>query len=407
MRALTLIAVTHRHTPFAVLERVTLDSDAAETVASDLLALPGVDEAVVLSTCNRTELYLAGAIESTEAALGVLASHTGLPVDDLAGGTMVLLGAAASLHLFRVTAGLESRVVGEGEILGQVRAAAARASRHGTSGPDLDNLFRWATASGRRARRDAGGSAGPSLARTALDAAAQPAGATLVVGAGAMAAAVTAELCARRVPYRVAARRIERAARLTRHPDAAADITALADEIAAVSLVVCTTGSRTPLIDRRMVADAIARRDGRPLTIVDLSMPRNVAADVAAVPGVELIHLQDLHGGHGDLQLRRANDAVDTEHDRYLTWLAGRAAGPVIAALRQRVTAICLAEAKRELGPEAAVLARRLAGRILHSPTIAIKDLSAQGQTDALDALAAALGVHLPEATTDSILRAS
>lgn len=406
MRALTLVAVTHRHTPFTILEQVTLDPDAADAVASALLALPGVDEAVVLSTCNRTELYLAGSNESTEAALGVLASHTGLPVDVLADGTMVLLGAAASLHLFRVSAGLESRIVGEGEILGQVRAAAARAARHRTSGPALDDLFRWAVASGRRARRGVGGSAGPSLARTALDAA-EPAGATLVVGAGVMAAAVTTELCARRLPYRVAARRIERAARLTRRTADAVALTSLVDEIAAAELVVCTTGSRAPVVDGRTVADAVARRAGRPLTILDLSMPRNVARDVAAFPGVDLIHLQDLHGGHGDLQLRRANDAIDIEHDHYLAWLAGRAAGPIIAALRQQVTAICVAEAERHLGPDSAAFARRLAGKVLHAPTIAIKDLSAHGQTDTLNALAAALGVNPPTAATTSAQQAS
>ena len=396
MRALTLVAVTHHHAPYAVLERVTLDAEAADAVAADLHALPGVDEAAVLSTCNRTELYLTGTTDPVPAAFDALASHTGVPRGDLVGIATVVRGDDASLHLFRVAAGLESRVVGEGEILGQVRAAAARAAKTATSGSTLDDLFRWAAATGRRARRDAGGPARPSLARTALDAAAISGGVTLVVGAGAMAAAVTNELRARHLPYRVVARRADRAARLTRRADEAADMATLDDEIAAADLVVCATGARTSIIDRTTVAAALAGRSERPLTIIDLSMPRTVAPDVAGLPGVELIHLQDLHGGHGDLQLKRASDAVRAEHERYRLWLAGRAAGPVIAALRQRITAICMVEAERHLGADADAFARRLAGKVLHEPTMAIKELSVRGDTEAIDALAAAFGVVPP-----------
>jgi len=399
MRALTLVAITHHDAPFSILERVTLAAEAADALAADLRALQGIDEAAVLSTCNRTELYLTGAADSAPAALEVLASHTGVPTTDLARSALVLVGDDASLHLFRVASGLESRVVGEGEILGQVRAAAARTSRTASSGPTLDDLFRWAAATGRRARRDAGGAARPSLARTALDAAPGSGSATLVIGAGVMAAAVTAELRGRHLQYRVVARRSDRALRLTRRADEAADMAALADEIAGADLVVCATGARSAIIDRVTVAAALARRSDRPLTVIDLSMPRNVAADVASLAGVELIHLQDLHGGHGDLQLRRASDAVKAGHERYRLWLAGRAAGPVIAALRQRITDICLAEAERHLGAEAAVFARRLAGKVLHEPTVAIKELSARGDTEAIDALAAALGLEPPPLT--------
>lgn len=403
MRALTLVAVTHHQAPFPVLERVTLDADGAHAVAFALGALPGVDEAAVLSTCNRTELYLIGATDAARGAIDVLAAHTDMQASDLARTALVLRDDEASLHLFRVAAGLESRVVGESEILGQVRAAAARATRTGASGPTLDALFRWAAATGRRARRDSGGPARPSLARTALDAA--PTGAVLVLGAGAMAGAVTAELRARRVPYRVVARRADRGLRLARRPDDVADFASLEQEIAAADVVVCATGARNAVIHAATVAAAMIDRHHRPLTVVDLSMPRNVAADVATLAGVELIRLQDLHGGHGDLQLRRANDAVVAEHRRYRLWLGGRAAGPVIAAMRRRVTDICLAEAERQLGPNADAFARRLAGRILHEPTIAIKELSASGDIGAIDALAMALGIEL--AASVQILRAA
>lgn len=396
MSSLTLVAVTHQRAPFTTLERVTLDGDAADAAALALRCLPGVDESVVLSTCNRTELYLTAPSTQTAAAIDVLATHTGVPASHLRDIAHVLTGDDASLHLFRVAAGLESRVIGEGEILGQVRAAAARANAHPAAGPSLSALFRWAAATGRRARRDAGGPTHPSLARTALDAAGPLARTdlTLVLGAGALAAAVTAELRARRLPYRVAARRLDRAATLTRRADDATTIDRLRELLPQAALIVCATGARTPILRPGTVIASLVQRDGRPLTIIDLSMPRNVAPDIADLVGVNLIHLEHLSGSEGDLHLRRSADAVTAEHRRYRLWLAGRAAGPLIAALHQRVTDICLAEAERELGADATAFARRLAGKVLHAPTLAIKELSARGDTAALDALAAALDVQ-------------
>jgi glutamyl-tRNA reductase len=391
LRPLTLVAVTHRVAPFSTLERVALDADAAGTLAVSLRALPGVDEAVVLSTCNRTELYLAAGPACVDDAVDALADHAGVGAGELRRIAAVLTDDDASRHLFRVAAGLESRVVGEGEILAQVRATAARAEGHPASGPGLNALFRWAAATGRRARRDAGGAVPPSLARTAVDAAGPtaPGERTVVLGAGAMAAAVAAELRARNRPYVVAARRPERAATLTRRPDDAVHLDDVAAHLREATVVVCATAARTPVLDAALVGDG-----RRPLTVVDLSMPRNVAADVGALDGVRLLDLEHLRGGGGDLHVRRAGDVVAAEHDRYRLWLAGRAAGPVIAALRRRVTDLCLDEARRHLDPPAAAaFARRVAGRVLHTPTVAIKRLSEQGDVAAIDALGAALGV--------------
>jgi glutamyl-tRNA reductase len=132
-----LVAVTHQHTPFATLERVALDAASAQALADALRAASGVNEAVVLSTCNRTELYLAGARPDAGAALDTLAAHTRVASAELRQVAIVASGDDASRHLFRVAAGLESRVVGEGEILGQVRIAVARAEKGGTAGPEL------------------------------------------------------------------------------------------------------------------------------------------------------------------------------------------------------------------------------------------------------------------------------
>lgn len=410
MRALTLVAITHHGAPFSILERVSLDADAADALALELRRQRGIDEAIVLATCNRTELYLAATPDHADIALELLADHAGVPTALLRDVADVLDGEAASRHLFRVAAGLESRIIGEREILGQVRATAARAADHGAAGPSLLALFRWASATGRRARRDAGGPAAPSLACTALDAAGPlgPDDLVIVLGAGTMAAAVTNELRARHLRYLVAARRPDRAARLTRRPQDAIALDRLHDHLDGVDLVVCATSARTPVLDRRTVATRPAQR-ARPLTVVDLSMPRNVDPGVGELDGIELIHLEQLRGGD-DLHARRASDAVAAEHQRYQLWLAGQTVGPLIAALRRRITDICADEALRHLPvDQAAQLARRTAGKVLHAPTLALKELAAGGETAALDALAQALGVDTstPLAQDDAIAAVS
>jgi glutamyl-tRNA reductase len=407
-----LVAVTHQHTPFATLERVALDAASAQALADALRAAGGVNEAVVLSTCNRIELYLAGARPDAGVALDTLAAHTGVASAELRQVAVVASGDDASRHLFRVAAGLESRVVGEGEILGQVRIAVARAEKGGTAGPELSSLFRWAAATGRRARR-AAGELRPSLARTAIDAVTAPAMGrhVLVLGAGAMATALTAELASRHQPYRVCARRPERATRLTRRASDVAPLTALGDELERCDVLICATGARTPIVTRDTITAAMAHRPQRPLTILDLSMPRNVAPTVSTVAGLRLIDLEHLTAEHGDLHLRRALQTVTAEHDRYRTWLAGRATGELIAALHAHVNGVCRAEADRLLsadrgeGGDPAKIARAIAGKLLHGPTLAIKELSARGDEAGIAAIAAAF--NLGPITSYSIRAAS
>jgi glutamyl-tRNA reductase len=205
----------------------------------------------------------------------------------------------------------------------------------------------------------------------------------------------------------VAARRVERALRLTRRPEDAIDLVLVDRAIADAEVVVCATGARSVIVERRVVQAAMDRREGRPLTIVDLSMPRNVAPDVADIDGVDLVRLQDLRGGPGDIQVRRTSDGVLAEHDAYRRWLAGRAVGPVIAALRERVTAICVSEAERQLGSDGAELGRRLAGQLLHAPTLVLKELSASGATEAIDAVAFVLDLIAADERATTLKEAS
>lgn len=407
MASLALVAVTHDRAPLDLLERVALDADRAAALAAALVDTSrGIDEAIVLSTCNRTELYLAGTHPHHADALDALAGVTGADRRSLTSSAITATDDDVSLHLFRVAAGLESRIVGEREILSQVRVALTRAVAAGTAGRHLSALFRRAASTGRRVRRTETSSC-PSLASVALDAAGagDSSGRVLVVGAGAMAAATTAELRARRRPFLVSSRRADPAARLVR---TAADIVpiarwldALAEPARDVRVAVFATSARGALLDVDTAADLMLRRDGRPLTLVDLSMPRNVDPAVATLPGVRVIDLAALTADRGELFDRRAAQVVADEHHRYRRWLAGQAAAPSIVELRAAIASACRASVTPALAgaciDKTAVerLVARLAGRVAHHPTVALKELVARGDEAGAATLLAAFGVSV------------
>lgn len=210
-----LVAVTHQRAPLSLLEQVSLDSTGAEAFGRALLHRPGITECVVLSTCNRTEIYASGTNPDAAAVLRALSTGT---TSSAAGLTQHVLVCDTTndvaSYLLRVAAGLESRLVGEVEVLAQIRAAVAASKAAGTTGPTLNRLFESAVAAGRRAQRTTAHALRPSLARIALDLAhsqtSEPPGLTVVVGSGMMAARTVQELCARHHPYHVWARRPER-----------------------------------------------------------------------------------------------------------------------------------------------------------------------------------------------------
>lgn len=402
MSTITLIAFTHRTAPLPILERLAFDPGSADAAAAVLCAMRDVEEAVVLSTCNRTEVYLAGDGVDSEPCIEALAMSTGTPLSLVTAAATVASDADASLHLFRVTAGLESRIVGERQILGQVRTAAARAVRAGTAGPELSALLRWAVAGARRANRLGLVARPPSLARAALDAIGSKQGTSvpvLVIGAGAMAAAVTNELAHDHVPYLVCARRTVAAARLTRHPEDAVHLDDIGHQLRRAELVVCTTGASTPIIPAGTVADAVRGRDGN-LELLDLSMPRNIDPAVARLPGVTLWGLDDLVAVRMHPSAERLSVAIAAEHRRYRLWLAGRVEGELIASIRARVHDVCLTEAVRVLGagPDTDEVARCIARKLAHGPTVRIKELRACGDDTSIGVLAAAYGLAPPAA---------
>ena len=401
-KALAVVAISHQRAPLAILEQVNLDSDGCAVLALALTTIDGVSEAVVVSTCNRTEMYLAGDAPDATAAVEALTSQIGARTGTLDRYVRHASGANAALHLFRVAAGLESRVSGEREILGQLRSAIAVARANGTVGSHLDCMFRSAIAVGRRAHQT--DPAAPSmLPQLGLNAARiderQNAGLTVVMGAGQMAAATVRELVARGMDYVVCARRSERAAMLANRPEQVVPFEELHVVLDRAEVVVCATGARTPLLTAADAELAMARRGGRPLVIVDLSLPRNVDPAAGQVEGLRLLDLEDLVSGSSVVELRRRTEIIDEEFQRFDSWLAGQHAGRMIAELHAGVRTQCreaLAASLIEAGVSAQALdalARSLAGRLLHAPTMAIKALMAEGDETGATAVLAAYGI--------------
>ena len=400
MSSLALFAITHQRASLDVLEKVSVDRPGAQALADRILELSGNDEVVVVSTCNRLELYLAGDAPDLPGTARALAAQCGTPVAALTSVAHTLTGDAVAEHLFRVAAGLESRLVGESQILGQIRAAIARAQADGVAGPHLGTLFQFATAAGRRARRAPDAAGVPSLARIALDAAAPdlagwPAR-VLVVGAGAMAAAVTQELVYRGMDFVVCARRPGPATRLAGRGSRVLPMEDLPGGLDHVDVAICATAARTPILTRAGLAATMSARPRRPLVVVDLGLPRNVEPEARLLPGVHLLDLDDLTGDHGELLLRRRANVVADEQRRYQLWRAGQAGGELIAELRDEVLARSRRAVADRLGPQAGAAAveraaRHRAGRLLHAPTLAIKERIADGDRPGALAVLAAL----------------
>ena len=401
--SIALVAITHRIAPMILLERVNVGADDANALARQLTLHPGVTEAVVLSTCNRTELYLAGPAPDAAAAMSALITLSGAAPGLVHDCAIVCADDEAALHLLRVAAGLESRVIGEVEVLGQIRAAIARAEAAGTAGTYLTSLFRFATAAGRSAQHTTDRALTPSLPRLALDASQpellQPCGVTAVLGAGAMAATTVAELTARRRPYWVCARRPDAAALIAQRPDQVVAFEDLGRVLEHAAVVICATGARSPLVRVSDLAPVLHRRNGRPLTIIDLSLPRNVEPAVGDLDGVRLLDLNDLVADTTQLQLRRREEIVADELHRYRSWMAGRAVGHLITELHQRVRELCrttLGDSLSRSGADhqqidAAVQA--MSNKLVHTPTITIKNLIAAGDNASALAVFASFGI--------------
>jgi len=410
-----MVGISHRGASLTLLERVAVRrADRPDLLAA--LRAAGFSEAVLLSTCSRVEIYLGNASpqpnELLEVLLDVLAEHSGATHDELRAVVEVRSGQAAVEHLFDVTAGLQSRVLGEVEILAQTRLAFREARTAGMTGLVLGRLFPAALRSGRqvRAATSLGGRA-RSLGHQAVDVGLAslrgcPDPTVLVVGSGQMAHAAVDHLAGLGIRPGVAARDEMYAARLA-GPGAVCPLPALTWGIAAADLLICATSGAQHVVTVGHVSRAMAGRTS-PLTVVDLSVPRNVDAAVGQVPRVTLIDLEGLaDDGTAEPGLAAAlstASAMASDAARgFGEGVAARESGPVIAALRHRVEQICHDELARTAGWGAldsdalARSAHAIAGKLLHRPTIAARQAASAGDADALTHLCVLFGVPLDE----------
>jgi glutamyl-tRNA reductase len=303
-RRLLVVGLSHRTAPVAQREKARLADSAARSLLGALLGHPAVGECAVLSTCNRTELLAVLADQAWgEAVLSqALVDHSRIARHELAEARYVHDDEVAARHLFRVAAGLDSMVLGESEVQGQVRAARELARAAGTLGPLLDLTFAHALRAGRRVRAQTLVGAGAvSVSSVAVDLARVAIGdlrdrRALLVGAGRAAEAAARALLGQGLSEVVVANRTPATAiRLAaRFGGRAAGLDALADDMAAVDVVISSTDAAQTIVDANSLARALERRRQRPLVLIDIAVPRDVDPRVGELPGVRLYDIDDL-----------------------------------------------------------------------------------------------------------------
>lgn len=398
-----VIGLNHATAPVDVRERVAFAGDAAGNALSELRALPAVREVALLSTCNRTELY--ADTDDDGAALADWLAQRSEVGPDLHAYLYRHHDADAVRHLFRVATGLDSLVLGEPQILGQVKDAWATARAAGTLGSRLDRLFQHAFTTAKRARTDTRIGANPvSVASTAVKLAQESfapldASTVLLVGAG-----ETIELAARHLVQArtqrllVANRTFAHAQDLAqRHGGYALPLADLDKHLAEADVVISATASREPILHRAQVARALEQRRHRPMLLLDLAVPRDIAADVASLADVFLYTVDDLERAieENRRSRREAADAaeaiVELQVARFREKLdAGARTEPVkrIRAHGEAARAEVLAKARQQLAagmpPEQALefLAHTLTNRLLHAPTVAVREAAVSGDTE-------------------------
>jgi glutamyl-tRNA reductase len=396
---LLALGVSHKTAPLPVRERLALPEGRAVSVLRELVGHAHIHEAVAISTCNRTEVYLvvSDPVEAESATLAVLARHAGIRPTELFGAIYSHREADAVRHLFEVAAGLDSMIVGEAEVQGQVKRAYELALVEGVTGPVSNRLFKDALTAGKRVRTETSISrAHVSVSSVAVELARATLGeldtrSVLVIGAG-----ENGELTARALHERgvatvfVANRRYDRAIGLAqRFGGRAVRFDELPRQLVEADIVVSSTSSPHQIVGREELALVSGQREGRPLLIIDIAVPRDIEPSVRELPGVTLYDMDDLQRevarnmGSREAEAVRARQLVEQEVDRFARWLASLDVVPTIAALRELGDGVVaqvlrenesrwesLGEADRE---RVEVLARAVVSRLLHEPTLRLK----------------------------------
>jgi glutamyl-tRNA reductase len=394
-----VVGVSHKTAPVSVLERLALDPSGVDKLVHAVAGCEHVLEATVLATCNRIEIYAEvdrfhGSVEAVSRMLCELAGER---PEDIVPHLYVHYDDGAVGHLFHVVSGLDSMVVGEGQILGQTREALRIGQESGTLGPALNTLFQQALRVGKRVHAETDiDRAAPSLVSVSLDRASDHIGSVagrrvVVVGAGSMAGLAVATAIRRGAAEVVVASRTRaNAERLARQYDAR--VVALEDvglEISTADILVSCTGATGVVLPLSLMAEARTSPTG-PLAVIDLALPHDVDPAVTALPDVELIGLarlaEELHGGEIAEDVAAVRRVVTEEVTSFLAARRSSAVTPTVVALRTMATGVVDAEMARlgarlpDLDPDARSevehAVRRVADKLLHQPTVRVKELA-------------------------------
>jgi glutamyl-tRNA reductase len=434
-----VVGLSHKSAPVPVLERAALSAEALPKLLRDLHQTGDVAGTFVISTCNRIEIYadVDRFHGSVAAVCELLSQYSGIPTQELTGNLYVHYEERAVKHLLNVTAGLDSMVVGESQILGQVRSALNLAREQGTLGRALGDVGSAALRAGKRAHAETGiDRAGASLVSVGIEAAVSALGRpslagqrVLVVGAGSMSSlAVTIADRAGAEPVTVVNRTRSHAERLAAAVGGrTADLADLPAAIADADLVISCTGASGLVITADLADRALARRAAAaPLVFLDLAMPRDVGADVADRPGVAVIGMDELAdagrtavAGPGITgEVAGVRTIVDEEFDAYCSAATAAQVTPTVVALRAKAAEVVDAELARLGGrlqnvegfdghalDEIARTVRRVVDKLLHAPTVRVKELAGSPRGDGYDEALRVL-FDLDPRTVEAVTRA-
>jgi glutamyl-tRNA reductase len=399
---LLLVGLSHRTTPVELRERLDFATRGVDRALTALAGVPTHTEAAIVSTCNRVELYV-GCDDLEAARAGVerfISEFHSVPAADVSPHLYAKTGQAAVQHLFRVAAGLDSLVVGEPQVLGQVKDAFNVASQLGSTGALLNKLFHAAFAAGKRVRSETALSEGAvSVSYAAVALARKIFGdlkgrTVLVLGAGEMGKLTAIHMRSHGIS------RLIIMSRTPRHAEALAQTIdgvpmpweQLHAALAESDILITATGASTPIISRALIAQAMKARKQRQLFIIDIAVPRDVESEAGDLEQVFLYNIDDLQAVVQENISRRATEASRAEHivseevGRFSSWLNSRGAIPTVVALRQRFETIRQSELRRlepklsSLGPEGRArvdeITRLLVEKLLINPTEQLKSIS-------------------------------
>jgi glutamyl-tRNA reductase len=397
---LLCLGVSHKTAPVALRERLAMTEVEAVRFLLDAVADDAIDEAVVISTCNRTELYVVGRepVKAESAMLSRLAARAGIRPTELAEVIYSPRNCDAARQLYRVASGLESMIVGEAEVQGQVRRAHELAVGAGASGPFTNRLFAAALQTGKRVRTETAiGEGHASVSSVAVHLANDLLGdlrsrRVVIIGAG-----ETSELTARALSEQgvravfFANRRADRARSIaSRFGGDVVSLEEMPTYLHDADIVVASTSSPHPILGAAEVEEVMASRDGRPLLLIDIAVPRDIDAECGQIEGVTLYDIDDLQAVVArNLSVRAAEaelaeGVVEDEIQRFARWMGQADVRPTVSALRRHGEAIVEQVLEENAGrwegasprdlARVEAMARAIMQRLLHEPTIRLRE---------------------------------